>query len=61
MKPKHPFSPYLLLLPTAVFLAVFFPVLLPLAAKNSFFTWDLLTPPRYVGPGTTRSSSGAAS
>ncbi|WP_437743455.1 MULTISPECIES: carbohydrate ABC transporter permease [unclassified Sorangium] len=49
MKPKHPLSPYLLLLPTAAFLAVFFLVPLLLAAKNSFFAWDLLTPPRYVG------------
>lgn len=49
MKPKHPLSPYLLLLPTAAFLAVFFLIPLLLAAKNSFFTWDLLTPPRYVG------------
>ncbi|WP_437590021.1 carbohydrate ABC transporter permease [Sorangium sp. So ce1000] len=49
MKPKHPLSPYLLLLPTAAFLAVFFLVPLLLAAKNSFYAWDLLTPPRYVG------------
>ncbi|WP_437967688.1 sugar ABC transporter permease [Sorangium sp. So ce260] len=49
MKPKHPLSPYLLLLPTAAFLAVFFLVPLLLAARNSFYAWDLLTPPRYVG------------
>ncbi|WP_437734207.1 carbohydrate ABC transporter permease [Sorangium sp. So ce1335] len=49
MKPKHPLSPYLLLLPTAAFLAVFFLVPLLLAAKNSLYAWDLLTPPRYVG------------
>ncbi|WP_437484974.1 sugar ABC transporter permease [Sorangium sp. So ce1014] len=49
MKPRHPFSPYLLLLPTAAFLAVFFLVPLLLAARNSFYAWDLLTPPRYVG------------
>lgn len=49
MKPKHPLSPYLLLLPTAAFLAVFFLVPLLLAAKNSFYAWDMLTPPRYVG------------
>ncbi|KYG08315.1 ABC transporter permease [Sorangium cellulosum] len=49
MKPKHPLSPYLLLLPTAAFLGVFFLVPLLLAAKNSFYAWDLLTPPRYVG------------
>ncbi|WP_438026311.1 carbohydrate ABC transporter permease [Sorangium sp. So ce233] len=49
MKPKHPLSPYLLLLPTAAFLAVFFLVPLLLAAKNSLYAWDMLTPPRYVG------------
>ncbi|KYG01173.1 ABC transporter permease [Sorangium cellulosum] len=49
MKPKHPLSPYLLLLPTAAFLAVFFLIPLLLAAKNSFYAWDLLTSPRYVG------------
>ncbi len=49
MKPRHPSSPYLLLLPTAAFLAVFFLVPLLLAARNSFYAWDLLTPPRYVG------------
>ncbi|XXT19824.1 sugar ABC transporter permease [Sorangium sp. So ce429] len=49
MKPKHPLSPYLLLLPTAAFLAVFFLVPLLIAAKNSFYAWDMLTPPRYVG------------
>lgn len=49
MKPRHPLSPYLLLLPTAAFLAVFFLVPLLLAAKNSFYAWDMLTPPRYVG------------
>lgn len=49
MKPKHPLSPYLLLLPTAAFLAVFFLVPLLLAARNSFYAWDMLTPPRYVG------------
>lgn len=49
MKPRHPLEPYLLLLPTAAFLAVFFLVPLLIAAKNSLYTWDLLTPPAYVG------------
>lgn len=51
MKPRHPLSPYLLLLPTAAFLVVFFLVPLLLVAKNSFYAWDLLTPPAYVGLG----------
>jgi len=49
MRPKHPLEPYLLLLPTAAFLSVFFLVPLLLAAKNSLVSWDLLTPPTYVG------------
>jgi sn-glycerol 3-phosphate transport system permease protein len=38
-----------MLLPTAGFLVVFFLIPLLLAAKNSLYRWDLLTPPRYVG------------
>lgn len=49
MRPKHPLEPYLLLLPTAAFLSVFFLIPLLLAARNSLYTWDLLTPPAYVG------------
>jgi sn-glycerol 3-phosphate transport system permease protein len=49
MRPKHPLEPYLLLLPTAAFLFVFFLVPLLLAAKNSLYAWDLLTPPEFVG------------
>ncbi|MCC6554957.1 MAG: sugar ABC transporter permease [Polyangiaceae bacterium] len=49
MRPKHPLEPYLLLLPTAAFLAVFFLVPLLLVARNSLSSWDMLTPPEYVG------------
>jgi sn-glycerol 3-phosphate transport system permease protein len=38
-----------MLLPTGVVLLVFFLIPLVLAFKNSLFTWDLITPPTYVG------------
>ena len=49
MKPSRPAQPYLLLLPTALVLAVFFFYPLGVAVHSSFFDWDLLTPPRFVG------------
>jgi ABC-type sugar transport system permease subunit len=38
-----------MLAPTALLLSVFFLYPLLLAFKNSFYSWDLLTPPTYVG------------
>lgn len=49
MKPRGPLHPYLMLAPTAVLLGLFFLYPLALAAKQSFYAWDLLTPPVYVG------------
>ena len=49
MKPARPYEPYLLLAPTIALLALFFLVPFLVAAKESLFTWDLLTPPTYVG------------
>jgi ABC-type sugar transport system permease subunit len=49
MRPRRAFDPWLMLLPTLLLLAVFFFAPLVLAAKQSFYEWDLLTPPRYVG------------
>jgi len=49
MRPRHPLHPYLFLLPTFVTLGVFFVVPLGIAIKNSFYSWDMLTPPRWVG------------
>ena len=49
MRPRHPLHPYLMLAPTALVLGLFFLCPLALAAKDSFYAWDLLTPPRYVG------------
>jgi ABC-type sugar transport system permease subunit len=49
MKPSRPFVPYFLLAPTLLLLGLFFFYPLLVAAKNSLYSWDLLTPPRYVG------------
>jgi len=38
-----------MLLPTLVVLLIFFIIPLFIAAKNSLYAWDLLTPPAYVG------------
>ena len=49
MRPRRPYHPYLMLAPTALLLSVFFLYPLLLAFKNSFYSWDLLTAPAYVG------------
>ena len=49
MNPRHAWHPYALLLPTAIFLGVFFLLPLAIAAKDSLYAWDLLTPPVWVG------------
>ena len=49
MKPSSRLAPYALLAPTLLLLGVFFIYPLGVAAKQSFFAWDLLTPPRFVG------------
>jgi ABC-type sugar transport system permease subunit len=49
MRPRRPLDPYWMLAPTAVLLALFFFYPLLFAAQKSFYDWDLLTPPRYVG------------
>jgi sn-glycerol 3-phosphate transport system permease protein len=49
LKPSSRLGPYALLAPTLLLLAVFFFYPLAVAAKQSFFAWDLLTPPRFVG------------
>jgi len=41
--------PWVMLAPTLVLLVAFFVVPVVVAAFESFFAWDLLTPPRYVG------------
>lgn len=49
MKPSRPLDPYLLLLPTLGLLLLFFLGPLALLAKTSFYDWDLLSEPRFVG------------
>ncbi len=49
MIPRRAIHPYLMLAPTALLLGLFFLYPLALAVKTSFYAWDLLTPPVYVG------------
>jgi ABC-type sugar transport system permease subunit len=49
VKPSSRLAPYALLAPTLVLLGIFFFYPLGVAAKLSFFEWDLLTTPRFVG------------
>ncbi len=49
MKPVRAWHPYALLMPTLAVLGCFFVYPLLLAGYRSFFAWDLLTEPRYVG------------
>jgi sn-glycerol 3-phosphate transport system permease protein len=49
VRPRHRLQPYLYLLPTAAVLGLFFVYPLFLAAYQSLFAWDLLTPKIWVG------------
>src|SRR5262249_1932533 len=49
VKPRRAIHPYLMLAPTALVLFTFFLYPLGLAFKNSLYSWDLLTRPKYVG------------
>ena len=49
MRPRRSVHPYLMIAPTAAILGLFFLYPLGVAAYRSFFAWDMLTPPRYVG------------
>jgi ABC-type sugar transport system permease subunit len=49
LKPSSRLAPYALLAPTLLLLGVFFVYPLGVAAKQSFYAWDLLTLPRFVG------------
>jgi len=48
-------DPYWMLLPTLLLLFVFFIFPLGMLFEHSLFSWDLLTPPRYVGLANYRS------
>ena len=49
MKPRSGWHPWAMLAPTLALLTVFFVVPMGVAAYESLFSWDLLTPPRFVG------------
>jgi sn-glycerol 3-phosphate transport system permease protein len=49
MKPARRYEPYAMLAPTLGLLGLFFLYPLFVAAKESLYSWDLLTPPVYVG------------
>ena len=49
MKATRPSQPFWLLLPMLAALATFFVYPLLSALYTSFWEWDLLTPPRFVG------------
>jgi ABC-type sugar transport system permease subunit len=49
MTPRSRAQPWWMLGPTLVLLVTFFIVPIGVAAFESFFAWDLLTPPRFVG------------
>jgi ABC-type sugar transport system permease subunit len=55
VKPSRPSDPYWMLLPTLLLLFVFFVFPLGMLLEHSLFSWDLLTPARYVGLGNYRS------
>jgi len=52
--PRSRAHPWFMLAPTLLLLLAFFIVPIGVAAFESFFAWDLLTPPRYVGVGNYR-------
>jgi sn-glycerol 3-phosphate transport system permease protein len=49
LTPRRPSHPFLFLGPTALVLGLFFFWPLAVVLKNSFYRWDLLTPPEWVG------------
>jgi ABC-type sugar transport system permease subunit len=54
VRPRSAWHPWVMLAPTLVLLVVFFVVPIGVAAYESFFSWDLLTPPRFVGTANYR-------
>ncbi|HYP90786.1 MAG TPA: sugar ABC transporter permease, partial [Polyangiaceae bacterium] len=59
MKPTRRSQPFWLLLPMLAVLGVFFVYPLFSALQTSFYDWDLLTPPRYVGLANYRALFGS--
>jgi ABC-type sugar transport system permease subunit len=55
MRPGRRLDPYWMLAPTLVLFGLFFLYPLLVVAKDSLYSWDLLTPPTYVGLSNYRS------
>ena len=49
MRPRSAIHPWLMLGPSVLVLVTFFIAPLLIAVRDSFFSWDLLTPPVFVG------------
>jgi ABC-type sugar transport system permease subunit len=49
VRPRAAWHPWTMLGPTLALLTVFFVLPIGVAAYESLFSWDMLTPPRYVG------------
>jgi ABC-type sugar transport system permease subunit len=54
MTPRTRWHPWAMLAPSLALLVVFFIVPIGVAAYESVFSWDLLTPPRFVGAANYR-------
>jgi len=54
VRPRTVWHPWVMLAPTLGLLVVFFMLPIGVAAYESFFSWDLLTAPRYVGAANYR-------
>jgi ABC-type sugar transport system permease subunit len=54
VRPRAPWHPWAMLAPTLGLLVVFFLVPIGVAAYESLFSWDLLTPARFVGAANYR-------
>jgi sn-glycerol 3-phosphate transport system permease protein len=54
VRPRARWHPWAMLAPTLALLIVFFLFPIGIAAWESLFSWDLLTPPRFVGVGNYR-------
>jgi ABC-type sugar transport system permease subunit len=49
VRPRSRWHPWAMLAPSLALLVVFFLLPIAVAAYESLFSWDMLTPPRYVG------------
>lgn len=59
MRPRVWWQPWLMVGPSVAVLCVFFLAPIAVALYQSFFSWDLLTPPTYVGAANYRALAGS--